>query len=627
MPSQPTCPPADLDAWIADQRGAIAELESALWDGGLNEALLAPYQAAFRELENLIAARGEDTRHHFVIAIPVADSPLHLRDCLSSLLQLCAAYGYGGQTEGRWNKVAVLLADDSGDAAVIKKNQEIAREFDRQGLTVHYFGLEEQLALMDRLENPPFSKGGRGDLATVAPAQPSEKSPPAPLWERGEKTPLDLSSIVGSHRREAFHHKGQAMMRNIAYLKLAEMFAGDEAVLFYTIDADQEFKVKVATPAGGKEVCAVNFLHRLDEIFRQTDAQILTGKVVGDPPVSPAVMAGNFMEDVIGFLEEIAAVDPTAVYRQPGTTGGGDAAYHDMADLFGFKQGGDAYRYRCPLPDAPGNAACFAEFSRRLNSFFHGEHPTRITWFEYQDALASVLPARTIYTGNYVFRPAALGWFIPFAPLRLRMSGPTMGRLLKAEMGERFVSANVPMLHKRTVEATGASEFRPGIVSEREQIDLCGEFERQFHGDVMLFSMQRLTALGYPAQALAEAVVAETLGATRAEMREKYRVKQQTILERLALLKSLLDDPAQWWNRAPNLADAVANFQSFAGNMAHNFGEASPCYARIDAPGNWENWRNRQIAAIQGLHRDRQAWSEALNVLLRATRSDEDALL
>jgi hypothetical protein len=223
-----------------------------------------------------------------------------------------------------------------------------------------------------------------------------------------------------------------------------------------------------------------------------------------------------------------------------------------------------------------------------------------------------VQPARTIYTGNYAFRPAALTWFIPYAPLRLRMSGPTMGRLLKAEMNERFVSANLPMLHKRTLEATGAAEFRPGIVAEREQIDLCGEFERQFHGDVMLFSMQRLTALGYPAQTLSESVVAETLDATRAEMREKYRAKQMAILERLRLLKSLLDDPTRWWHHAPQLADAVANFQAFAANMAHNFGADSPCYARLDATGNWDTWRGRQLAAIQGLLRDRAAWNAAL---------------
>lgn len=612
MPSQPTCPPAELDAWIADQRGAVAELERALWHGGLNAALLAPYQAAFRELENLVAARGEDGRHRFIIVIPVADSPLHLKDCLGSLLELCRAYGYGGQKDGRWRKVEVLLADDSGDAGVIEQNRAIADEFEGQGLTTHYFGLEQQLALLERVETPPLSKGGRGDWATDPLAQPSEKSPPAPLLHRGESAPPGLASILGSHRRDAFHHKGQAMMRNLAYLKLAEMAAGDASVLFYSIDADQEFKVKVPTPEGGREVLAVNFLYRLDEIFSQTDARILTGKVVGDPPVSPAVMAGNFMEDVIGFLEEMAAAEPGAAYRQPGATGGGDAAYHDMADLFGFKQAGEAYRYRCPMPDTPDNAACFAEFSRRLNSFFHGEHPTRITWFEYQDALASVQPARTIYTGNYVFRPAALSWFIPYAPLRLRMSGPTMGRLLKAEMGDRFVSANLPMLHKRTVEATGAAEFRPGIVAEREQIDLCGEFERQFHGDVMLFSMQRLTALGYPAQALAEVVVAKVLDATRAEMREKYRLKQAAILERLALLRSLLDDPAHWWNRSPQLADAVAHFQTFVANMAHNFGEDSPCYARLDAAGNWDTWRGRQLAAIQGLQRDRQDWNAAL---------------
>jgi len=593
MPSQPTCPPADLEAWIADQRGAIAELESALWDGGLNEALLKPYQAAFRELEQLIAACGEDHRHRFVIAIPVADSPLHLKDCLSSLLELCRNYGYGGQVDGRWRKVSVLLADDSSDAACIEQHREIAREFDQSGLTTHYFGLDEQLALMDRLVSPPLPKR--------------------------EQAPLNLSPIVGVHRREAFGHKGQAMMRNIAYLKLAERCTGDEALLFYTIDADQEFKVKVATAEGGKEVCAVNFLHRLDEIFTHTDAQILTGKVVGDPPVSPAVMAGNFMEDVIGFLREMAAGEPVQPYRQPaaGTRGSGDAAYHDMADLFGFQQAGAAYRYHCPVKGVPDNAACFAAFSQRLNRFFHGEHPTRITWFQYEAALASVQPARTIYTGNYVFRPAALGWFIPFAPLRLRMSGPTMGRLLKAEMGSRFVSANLPMLHKRTVESTGESEFRPGIVSGQANIDLCGEFERQFHGDVMLFSMQRLAALGYPARPLSESVVLETLESVRAEMSETYRVKQQTILERLDLLTSLLEAPANWWNQAEDLSAALADFRTFIGNIAHNFGTTSPCYARLDAPGNWENWRTRQAAAIQGFHRDRQAWSEALNALSR----------
>jgi hypothetical protein len=176
-----------------------------------------------------------------------------------------------------------------------------------------------------------------------------------------------------------------------------------------------------------------------------------------------------------------------------------------------------------------------------------------------------VQPARTVYTGNYAFRPEELRWFIPYAPLRLRMSGPTMGRLLQAEIGPRFVSANLPMLHKRTLEATGQSEFRPGVeeMVESPIIDLCGEFERQFHGDVMLFSMQRLTAPGYPGRPLDAEIVDQTLCAMQVEMRDKYRVRQQTILQRLAVLKTVLRDPANWWRQRPELV---------AGRTEHAFG-------------------------------------------------------
>jgi len=35
-------------------------------------------------------------------------------------------------------------------------------------------------------DTPLFQRGVRGDLRTLAHAQPLEKSPPAPLWKRGE---------------------------------------------------------------------------------------------------------------------------------------------------------------------------------------------------------------------------------------------------------------------------------------------------------------------------------------------------------------------------------------------------------------------------------------------------------
>ena len=280
----------------------------------MTQSLLPSYQSAWRRLETLIAARGDDRRHHFVLVIPVADSPAQLRRCLASLLELCRAYGYGGLQDGYFHKISVLLADDTESPELITANQALVREFDARGLAIDYFGLAEQLALLDSLAG------------------------------------IDLGSIVGNAPRAAFGHKGQAMMRNIAYLKLAQLQKADSPLLFYTLDADQQFKVKVDTADGGADVYAVNFFAQLDAIFSTTDADVLTGKVVGDPPVSPAVMAGNFLDDVAGFLHEMAASDPAQPYRlHAANTSDADAAYHDMAGLFGFDNPTDAYRFRCTL--------------------------------------------------------------------------------------------------------------------------------------------------------------------------------------------------------------------------------------------------------------------------------------
>ena len=574
MPSPATCRLASPEDQIAAQHAAIARFEAALWEEGFNAALLPSYQSAWRRLEALVAARGNDRRHHFVLLVPVADSPAQLRRCLASLLELCELYGYGGTKDGVYQKVSLMLADDTQAPDLIAANRAVIREFIARGLSIEYFGLDEQLALMDALSG------------------------------------TDLGSIVGAAPREAFGHKGQAMMRNIAYLKLAQRPDNNAPLLFYTLDADQQFRVKVDT-AGG-EVCAVNFFAQLDAIFSATDADVLTGKVVGDPPVSPAVMAGNFLDDVAGFLQEMAANDPARPYRQSAAnTQEGDAVYHDMAGLFGFENPTSAYRYRCTLEGMASHAACFDDFARHLKRFFHGEHPTRITWYRHQPALDSVQPARTVYTGNYVFRPRALNWFIPFAPLRLRMSGPTLGRLMKAELGTRFISANLPMLHTRTLDASGEAEFRPGVITQADAVDLSDEFERQFIGDVMLFSVEKLTARGYPQQTLSPDAIAATLDSVRADLVQKYSARHARIVGKLDALTRLLNTPTHWWH-APEHARALAHFQVFIDNMQRNFGADSPSDRLIASAAHWQAWRARLIAALAGLHADRSVWNQAL---------------
>lgn len=595
MRSPVTCQTDRPDARIAACQSAIADIEKALWAGRLNESLLADYQAAFRHLEELIAARGRDDRHRFVIVIPVADRPQQLRGCLDSLLQLCRTFGYGGQDNGRYRKVSVLIADDSKDTRCMAETRAIVRLFSGLGIASEYFGIDEQLAVVESLSHADQ---------------------------------VDLAGILGSARRDAFSHKGHAITRNIAYLKLAAtpLATPDDRLLIYTVDSDQEFTVKVGSADGDKDVCAVNFLYHLDRIFDQTNALVLTGKVVGDPPVSPSVMAGNFLEDVICLLQQMAAVAPASPcqHHRNAPRREGEASYHDMADLFGFKPASDAFQYRCPLTGVHSGGDCFDDFSARLNSFFYGEHPTRISYYRHDEVPLTVQAARTVYAGNYVFRPAALNYFIPFAPLRLRMSGPTLGRLIKSEIKERFVSANLPMLHKRTVSGTGQSEFRPGVRAETAAIELCDEFERQFHGDVMLFSIERLTVLGYPENALGEAEVAATLATVRTQMRAKYDAMRRDIVAKHGRLQALLDDPAHWWNQSAHHAAAKRNFSVFADNIAHNFGEDSPCHALLDSTANWERWQANLLEAIVRYPHERRAWQLALHTRAPATPVQDD---
>jgi hypothetical protein len=565
---------------IETRRAVIADIEAAMWRDGFNAALLPDYQAAWRRLEDLIAASGHDERHDFVLVIPVADRPQHLLSCLTSILELCRAFGYGGTKDGAWRKVSVLVADDSVQPENIASNLELARQFSGRGLATTCLTPGEQFDLVASL---------------------------------GEETRSALSRVIGNAPREAYGHKGQGVMRNIANLALAARGEAGRKVLYYSLDSDQEFKVKVATAEGDLTPCAVNFFFHLDELFGRSDTLVLTGKVVGDPPVSPAVMTGNFLEDVLGFLQ--ASSSPTVgPCRHHGKDARreGEAAYHDMADLFGFDHKGKVYHYPCPLKGEHTDGDCFDHFAGRLNSFFYGEHPTRASYYVHDDVMRTVQPARTVYAGNYVFRPEALPWFIPFAALRLRMSGPTLGRLLKAGEGGRFVSANLPMLHNRTVEGTGQSEFRPGIHTETSKINFGGEFERQFQGDVMLFSVERLTAAGYPG--LPEADIAATLDAMRSEMLEKYNSRRLAIMEKLGRIRALLHDAAQWWNAGGHEA-ALAHFQAFLANVERNFGDESRPHLAINSPENWAKWRAELLAALVGYPRDRENWAKALAAL------------
>lgn len=560
-------------------RDAVSIGEELVWADGYDAPKLAILQRLYREMEGEIRKGGVDERHHFIVTVPVADRPRHLQNCLQSLLEMCRQYGYGGGGSDEIEKVSVLIADDSKDLGNVQLNREIAHEFTRKGLSVIYFDQDEQKTLVAQL--PELLKGS-------------------------------LAGVVGSADGTDFSHKGASIMRNIAYLKLKQLAGGKHRVLCWFIDSDQEFKVNVEP--GDQEVFAINYFYHLDRIFTETKTQTLTGKVVGDPPVSPSVMAVNFTVDVISFLQQMSLLkaDQVCQFHSHGTQKADDAAYHDMADMFGFKPAAQSFNYQCPLGGVHDHEACFMAFSRGLDRFFDGEHQTRRNFFEYKAGCRDTTPARTVYTGNYVLSAEALDYFIPFADLKLRMAGPVLGRLLKSELGDRFVSANLPMLHKRTISHTGRSEFRPGIERERDRVDLSGEYERQYFGDVMLFTAEELARLGYPVKRLGESEIRSAIESTEEKMQQQYGGKHALIMSKLDELHSLLNKKEAWWNNSPDLEEAKRRFTVFIEDMEYNFGPNAAGYQLITDDGHRRDRRQEILQALMEYKDTRAAWHQVL---------------
>jgi hypothetical protein len=566
-------------------------LETALWSGTLDfEPLLDCYQSLFREQDALVRQRAEaaglaDERYHFILSIPVADRPDHLHTCLESIYQVCERFGYGGKIAGVYARVKVVLAEDSRNESNIRRHIELAETYRDQGLQVVHFGQDEQY---ERLQSiPAKERKALGNLLTTQP-------------------------------KDRFYLKGQAANRNLSILKCLQLTEDKDRTLYYFVDSDESFCVNRQTGAGEDAVYAVNYFHYIDRIFRTTDTVMLTGKLVGDPPVSPAVMAANFLDDVTAFLARLATVRGAdaccfhdSLHASPHNPSAG-AVYHDMAGLFGFDNVRGAYPYRCPLHGNHDHAACLRTFADRLAAFFFGEHLTRRTSFSYGNGFRALTPARTVYPGNTVVNYEGLKYVIPFGHLRLRMSGPTAGRLIAAEIHDRFASANLPHLHRRTGVAGLRGAFRPGVEltqnSRQEVIDLSDEFERQFFGDLMLFTTEALVRETGVEKPFERDRVVRIMERKEQELLALYQQKHDAIREKEGRLDDLVFSDGHWWLEDAGQTGALRQIRAFIDNIHCNFGEQSAAWKAIRSVEHRTERKRQLREALMNYRTERNAW-------------------
>ena len=79
--------------------------------------------------------------YRFIISIPVADRPPHLRNCLESIYQLGERYAYrGGMT--------IVVAEDSREPPHIDAHKALVAEYCAKGLDViHFHGVTQSLSM------------------------------------------------------------------------------------------------------------------------------------------------------------------------------------------------------------------------------------------------------------------------------------------------------------------------------------------------------------------------------------------------------------------------------------------------------------------------------------------------
>jgi len=552
----------------------IRRYENLIWLNKIpNAAELSVYQKLFREMEQVIGHLEEDNRSHFFVVIPVADSPQQLKSCLQSLYSQCQLYHYGGVTEGVFNKINIVIADDSQQEDNILAHRQLAGEYTQLGMECEYFGLEQQSEI----------------LAQLSDAQRQS-----------------VAALTGCGSAQSVPHKGASAIRNLTYLRLVQIANEITNPLFFFVDSDHELLAKVNDNGIEKNLHAINYFYHFEHIFREKQIKLLTGRVTGNPPVSPTVMIGNFLEDVIAFLQRMVLSDPSQdcyfhdIFRETG----GDEAYHDMAELFGYYPSKKAYDYHCPLETEHTLEDTLIAFSRELDTFFQGEHPTRMIFYHYDIVRNSVQPSRTVYTSNYVFGPEALEYFIPFASLNLRMAGPVLGRILKRELGQDFLIANTPLLHKSVLD---------DVDNETGLIDLTEEYQRQFFGDIMLFSVQKLLEKHELGDLNDRKTIADAVFQTRDTIRNRYSRQQYNVMKSLTVLEGLLrltgvqavestDDENH------ELVKCGQRFLKFVDNVKHNFSADSANYALLQDDQRLNDKCEQLVLAIEQYGPDRDNW-------------------
>jgi hypothetical protein len=160
------------------------------------------------------------------------------------------------------------------------------------------------------------------------------------------------------------------------------------------------------------------------------------------------------------------------------------------------------------------------------------------------------------------------------------------------------------MLHKRT---TAEDEgFRPGVEQQHDAaMDISDEFERQFFGDLMLFSVVEWFK-HYDLTQLADSErLQQVVDKVEADMLALYRAKHQAVNSRRCELETWVKTQ-QGWAGTP----ALYQITQFLRNIELNFGDEAKVWQQIQSESHRQGRKQQIVDALLHYRGERLVWDQ-----------------
>jgi tRNA nucleotidyltransferase/poly(A) polymerase len=167
-------------------------------------------------------------------------------------------------------------------------------------------------------------------------------------------------------------------------------------------------------------------------------------------------------------------------------------------------------------------------------------------------------------------------------------------------------------MHRRTSGSGLSNDYRPGVElaqgAGQHCIDLSNEFERQFFGDLMLFTTEALVKVSDVNLPFAKEKILEVIGQKEQELLELYQLKHQDVLSNCQQLNELVFNQEHWWLDKADLVEALQRVNEFINNIQRNFGDQSLAWRQIQS-SEYRAARKQQIVeALMSYRSERDVW-------------------